>query len=67
MPYTPISDDLYAAMLHDNEREAAGMHADVRRTCWPHQCWAEQCADHVLHTNPDSVINRAVLRAGAVS
>ncbi|HEY9370397.1 hypothetical protein [Streptomyces sp.] len=37
----PISDDLSAALAR-NDRE----------TCWAHQSWAEDCADHLMHTDP---------------
>jgi hypothetical protein len=52
----PLSDDLSAALSADNRREDAGMHADERSTCWAHQCWAEDCADHPMHTDPHSWI-----------
>jgi hypothetical protein len=48
----PISDDLAAALARDNRAEDNGMPTDQRRTCWPHQCWAEECADHLMHTDP---------------
>ncbi|MFE5579858.1 hypothetical protein [Kitasatospora sp. NPDC056531] len=40
------------AIERDNRLEEAGMHGDDRRTCWAHQCWAEDCADDPMHTNP---------------
>ncbi|MFJ1864080.1 hypothetical protein ACIOD1_05565 [Streptomyces sp. NPDC088097] len=43
---------LAAAIQRDNELEDAGMHGDDRKTCWTHQCWAEDCQDQPLHTNP---------------
>lgn len=43
-----------AALAREDELEDAGMHADDRTTCWTHQCWAEDCADHPMHTNPSA-------------
>ncbi|MER7773195.1 hypothetical protein [Kitasatospora sp. NPDC096140] len=43
---------LAAAIEEDDRREDAGMHPDDRRTCWTHQCWAEDCADRRMHTDP---------------
>lgn len=34
---------LAAALKRDDAREAAGMHADDRETCYTHQCWATEC------------------------
>jgi hypothetical protein len=31
--------------------EDRGMHADDRATCHTHRCWAEDCADHPMHTH----------------
>ncbi|GAA2841039.1 hypothetical protein RMN57_17205 [Kitasatospora sp. CM 4170] len=42
---------LAAALVEDD----AGMHADDRRTCWTHQCWAEDCADDPMHTRPSAL------------
>ena len=47
----PISDDLSAALARDSRAEAAGIQAE-RETCWAHQSWAEDCADHLMHTDP---------------
>ncbi|MER6230657.1 MULTISPECIES: hypothetical protein [Streptomyces] len=45
-----LSQRLYTAIERDNQREAAGMHADDRTTCWTHQSWAEDCKDqHTGH------------------
>ncbi|MEE1812608.1 hypothetical protein [Streptomyces sp. BE133] len=40
-----LSQKLYNAIERDNQREEAGMHADDRTTCWPHQSWADDCED----------------------
>lgn len=40
-----LSQKLYDAIERDNQREEAGMHADDRTTCWPHQSRAEDCED----------------------
>lgn len=58
----PISDDLDTALARDNRREAAGMHPDERETCWTHQSWAEDCADHLMHTDPHGYVMRQALR-----
>lgn len=36
---------LKAAIKKDNDDEDRGMHGDDRKTCWRHQCWAEDCED----------------------
>lgn len=36
---------LAAAIQRDNQREDAGMHAEDRVTCHPHQSWAADCED----------------------
>ena len=41
---------LAAAIERDNQREDAGMHADDRQTCYPHQSWAADCEDQ--HRTP---------------
>lgn len=46
--------ELAAAIKRDNELEDAGMHGDDRKTCWTHQCWADDCADNPMHTNPSA-------------
>jgi len=43
------------AIERDNELEGRGMHGDDRKTCWPHQCWAEDCEDR--HTPRPSRYN----------
>lgn len=42
---TQMTKKLAAALARDDEREAAGMHADDRLTCHTHQAWADDCAD----------------------
>ncbi|WP_445520454.1 hypothetical protein [Streptomyces sp. NEAU-174] len=41
---------LAAALKRDDQREAAGMHADDRDTCHTHQCWASECENR--HRRP---------------
>ncbi|MFE9003110.1 hypothetical protein ACFYOY_13355 [Streptomyces sp. NPDC007875] len=38
------------ALKRDDQREAAGMHADDRDTCYTHQCWATECENQ--HRRP---------------
>jgi hypothetical protein len=40
-----LSQKVYDAIERDNRREAAGMHADDRTTCWAHQSMADDCED----------------------
>ncbi|GAA2838489.1 hypothetical protein RMN57_13165 [Kitasatospora sp. CM 4170] len=47
-------EELAAALAEDDAAEDAGMHGDDRRTCHTHQCWAEDCADQPMHTNPSA-------------
>ncbi|MGW8679617.1 hypothetical protein ACWGNN_00860 [Streptomyces sp. NPDC055817] len=61
----PLSDDLSNALAADNRAEEAGMHPDERKTCWTHQCWADDCADHPMHTDPHGSVIRQALRAAA--
>lgn len=44
--------NLTEALAADDAAEDRGMHADDRTTCYAHQCWAEDCADKPMHTNP---------------
>lgn len=45
-----MSKKLRDAIERDNQLEEQGMHADDRKTCWTHQCWAEDCEDQ--HRRP---------------
>ncbi|MFJ9459166.1 hypothetical protein ACIRST_29275 [Kitasatospora sp. NPDC101447] len=47
-----MDQELATALAADNAAEDAGMHPDDRRTCWTHQCWAEDCAGRPTHTDP---------------
>lgn len=41
---------LAAALKRDDDLEDAGMHADDRKTCHTHQCWATDCENQ--HRRP---------------
>ncbi|MFI6117462.1 hypothetical protein [Kitasatospora sp. NPDC051164] len=49
-----MNQNLAAALAADDAAEDAGMHADDRTTCHTHKCWAADCADDPMHTNPSA-------------
>lgn len=64
-PAAALPDELADALVADNRAEDAGMHADERRTCWAHQGWAVDCADHPMHTDPHGFTIRQALRSAS--
>ncbi|MFI9331973.1 hypothetical protein ACIGZJ_31080 [Kitasatospora sp. NPDC052868] len=61
------SKKLTAALVRDDRREDAGMHADDRSTCHTHQSWAPDCAPRHGAVTADSLLaeQRAVEQARA--
>ncbi|MER7213247.1 hypothetical protein ABT340_39805 [Streptosporangium sp. NPDC000239] len=47
-----MDEKLTAAIVADNAAEDAGMHPDLRATCWTHRAWAVDCATDPIHANP---------------
>ncbi|MFJ3793851.1 hypothetical protein [Kitasatospora sp. NPDC090091] len=52
----PLSKKLAAAIARENRAEDAGMHADDRTTCYPHQDWAENCEGRHVRPTAESLL-----------